>query len=250
MFLAASTIAAQWIADHHQHPQQTDGIWEQWYYKHLQGFFFISLPFSYQYANLLFKCMLLHCGCGLLISDLKMQHRLKAAGARTQLDYEKRVRTAKLTFLSKYHNGNKNNHIQAHAPGGYNREYTLIESIIWLAETARGHLNSCPKQEKLHQVAQGPIQLNFHYLQGWWLDNFSGNLFQLLISCGYMLTSASFWMSYTYRSVASILFYGFGFLLASPRMQQPLTSDWFSQCQRRTRMVTLKLEQGIYMHLN
>lgn len=71
--------------------------------------------------------MLLHCGCGLLISDLKMQHRLKAAGARTQLDYEKRVRTAKLTFLSKYHNGNKNNHIQAHAPGGYNREYTLRE---------------------------------------------------------------------------------------------------------------------------
>lgn len=129
-------------------------------------------------------------------------------------------------------------------------ESILSESIIWLAETARGHLNSCPKQEKLHQVAQGPIQLNFHYLQGWWLDNFSGNLFQLLISCGYMLTSASFWMSYTYRSVASILFYGFGFLLASPRMQQPLTSDWFSQCQRRTRMVTLKLEQGIYMHLN
>lgn len=90
----------------------------QWYYKHLQEFFFLSLPFSYQCANLLFEYMSLYCGFGLLIPDLKMQYRLKAAEARTQMNYQKRVCTAKLTYLSKYHNRNKNYHIQVHVPAG------------------------------------------------------------------------------------------------------------------------------------
>lgn len=55
--------------------------------------------------------------------------------------------------------------------------------------------------------------------------------FPLLWTC-YVLTLAAFWVSYEYRSVASVFFYGSELLLAPRGCIRP-PSDWFGQCIKK-----------------